>query len=236
MVKKLLCLLLAVILCCSLVACGKDTDNNQSAYNNTDKISTITNDRKNSNNTDEISVADVKNASQTDATLFDYEDVEGGISITGFNGNDEIVVVPQSIDGKSVVSIGRNAFINNSTIRGLKISDSIHTIGDSAFMNCVELEVFVSGTSLKKLDSFSFCACKKLRDVELNQGLESMIQCFGFAGISKIEIPSSVTEMFVPFCVPSLDCYVTIIGESGSYVEQYVNENGEEYHLKFQAK
>lgn len=236
MVKKLLCLLLAVILCCSLVACGKNTDSSQGSHNNTDKISTITNNKKNSNNTDEISIADVKNAPQTDASLFDYEDVEGGISITDYKGDDRIVVIPQSIDGKSVVSIGRAAFMNNSTICGLKISDSIHTIGEYAFQHCTQLEVFVSGDSLKKLDSFSFNGCTKLRDVELNQGLESMISCFGLADISKIEIPSSVTEMYFPFSVPTPDYYITIISESGSYVEQYVNEYGEDYHLIFQAK
>ncbi len=235
--KRLLALFLSLIMVFSLAACGKDNtskDNDpvQSGNNST------TTDNSDSGNHDEvtISIDSVKKAKETDASLFEYEDVDGGVSITGFNGSDEIVVIPQSIDGKSVVSISKDAFVNNSTIRGLKISDMIHTIGDSAFMNCLELEVFVSGNSLKKLDSYCFNSCTKLRDVELNDGLESMIQCFSFADISTIEIPSSVTEMFVPFSVPTADYYITIIAETGSYAEQYVNENGAEYNLKFQAK
>lgn len=196
----------------------------------------VDNNRDKSTTNENITINTVKNAKETDSSKFEYEEVEGGISITDYNGNDEIVVIPETINGKTVISIGKNAFVNNNTIRGLKLADTVHTIGSSAFMNCFELEVFVSGASLKKLDSYSFNCCTKLRDVELNNGLESMLDCFGFANISKIYIPSTVTEMFVPFCVPTSDYYITIIGEPGSYVEQYVNENGEEYHLIFQAK
>ena len=235
--KRLIALFLILVMFFLFSACGKDDKHKDNTPVQSGNDSTITDNSGNMNSDDvTISIDSVKKAKETDTSLFEYEDVNGGVSITGFNGSNEIVVIPQSIEGKRVVSIGKNAFVNNSTIRGLKISDSVHTIGDSAFMNCLELEVFVSGSGLKKLDSYCFNSCTKLRDVELNQGLESMIQCFGFADISTIEIPNSVTEMFVPFCVPTADYYITIIAETGSYVEQYVNENGAEYNLKFQAK
>lgn len=235
--KRLIALFLILVMAFSLAACGKDENPKDNDPVQGGNNSTVT-DNTDSGNSDEvtISIDSVKKAKETDGSLFEYEDVDGGISIIGFNGSNEIVVIPQSIDGKTVVSIGKDAFVNNSTIRGLRISDSVHTIGDSAFMNCLELEVFVSGSGLKKLDSYCFNSCTKLRDVELNQGLESMIQCFSFADISTIEIPSTVTEMFVPFSVPTADYYITIIAETGSYAEQYVSENGTEYNLKFQAK
>lgn len=235
--KRIIAFLLILVMALSLVACGKDdtSKDNDSVQGGNNSTTTENTDNGDSNEVT-ISIDSVKNAKETDASLFEYEDVDGGVSITGFNGTDEIVVIPQNIDGKNVVSIGKDAFVNNSTIRGLKISDTVHTIGESAFMNCLTLEVFVSGSALKKLDSYCFNSCTKLRDVELNDGLESMIQCFSFADISKIEIPNSVTEMFVPFSVPTADYYITIIAETGSYAEQYVNENGAEYNLKFQAK
>lgn len=235
--KRLLALFLIMAMAFALVACGKEDNQKDDNLVNGDNDGTIT-DNSDSDNSNEktVSIESVKKAKETDASLFKYEDVADGVSITGFTGSDEIVVIPLSIDGKSVVSIEKYAFVNNSNIRGLKISDSVHTIGSAAFMNCVELEVFVSGSGLKKLDSYCFNACTKLRDVELNQGLESMIQCFSFADISTIEIPSSVTEMFVPFSAPKADYYITIIAEKGSYAEQYVNENGVEYNLIFQAK
>ena len=235
--KRLNTLVLMIFMVIMLTACGKSNASKDNEIVQGDKVDKITEDNDSNIASDKnISINSVKKAKITEAALFEYEEVEGGISITGFNGSDEIISIPEKIAGKTVVSISKDAFSNNSTIRGLKIPDTMHTIDESAFMNCLELEVFVSGNSLKKIDSYTFNSCTKLREVELNQGLESLIQCFGFADISEIEIPSSVTEMFVPFSVPTADYYITIKGEAGSYVEQYVNENGAEYNLKFQAK
>ena len=47
----------------------------------------------------------------TDAKYFAYEDVEGGISITGYSIEGGLdVVIPKEIDGKTVVGISENAF------------------------------------------------------------------------------------------------------------------------------
>ena len=52
----------------------------------------------------------------TDAKYFAYEDVEGGISITGYSIEGGLdVVIPSNINGKQVVSIGNDAF----TTRGV---------------------------------------------------------------------------------------------------------------------
>ena len=53
----------------------------------------------------------------TDAKYFAYEDVEGGISITGYSIEGGLdVVIPSNINGKQVVSIGNDAF----TTRGVE--------------------------------------------------------------------------------------------------------------------
>ena len=53
----------------------------------------------------------------TDAKYFAYEDVEGGISITGYSIEGGLdVVIPSNINGKKVVSIGNDAF----TTRGVE--------------------------------------------------------------------------------------------------------------------
>ena len=47
----------------------------------------------------------------TDAKYFAYEEVEGGISITGYSIEGGLdVVIPKEIDGKTVVGISENAF------------------------------------------------------------------------------------------------------------------------------
>ena len=61
--------------------------------------------------------ATVSSDCSTDAKYFSYEEVVGGISITGYNiegGTD--VVIPSQIDGKTVVAIAERAFTKSGVI------------------------------------------------------------------------------------------------------------------------
>ena len=69
----------------------------------------------------------------TDAKYFAYEDVEGGISITGYSIEGGLdVVIPSNINGKQVVSIGNTAFCFNK-LKSVTIPNSVTSIGSSAF-------------------------------------------------------------------------------------------------------
>lgn len=196
-----------------------------------------TNDTNNNLANNEITLDYVQNAPETNSTLFEYIDVEGGVSITGFNGTDEVVVIPNQIDGKDVVSIGANAFANNSTMKALKLNDKVKTIEDSACLNCTELQMFISGSSLKTIGQYAFSGSKKLNVVKLNNGLEILEWgSFGLTNLTEIEIPSTVTTINYPFNVNNDEHYITIIGETGSVAEQFVNNSEDEEHLIFQAK
>ena len=70
----------------------------------------------------------------TDAKYFAYEDVEGGISITGYSIEGGVdVVIPSNINGKQVVSIGNTAFCFNK-LTSVTIPSSVTSIGSSAFL------------------------------------------------------------------------------------------------------
>ena len=69
----------------------------------------------------------------TDAKYFAYEDVEGGISITGYSIEGGVdVVIPSNINGKQVVSIGNTAFCFNK-LTSVTIPSSVTSIGYKAF-------------------------------------------------------------------------------------------------------
>ena len=73
----------------------------------------------------------------TDAKYFAYEDVEGGISITGYSIEGGLdVVIPSNINGKQVVSIGNTAFCFNK-LTSVTIPSSVTSIGSSAFLKNV---------------------------------------------------------------------------------------------------
>lgn len=64
---------------------------------------------------------------------FEYS-VDGSeyVTITGYTGAND-VVIPDTIDGRSVRYIGESAFENKTSITKVTIPDSVTTIYDSAF-------------------------------------------------------------------------------------------------------
>ena len=231
--KKIFCLVLAIVMVLSFAACGNKTEeDNKPAGSN----QTITENNDKSSDSSKITVEDVKNAKETDASLFEYKEVEGGIAITGFTGEDKIVVIPDSIDGKNVISIEDHAFVNNKTILGLRLSDSVTQICSNAFENCTSLEVFVSGKSLLTILEYAFNNCKSLSSVELNEGLKTLEDlCFGETNMSELYIPASVETINTPFTA-NKDKTLKIISVSGGAAEKYVSIYGENWNQVFEAK
>ena len=71
----------------------------------------------------------------TDVKYFAYEDVEGGISITGYSIEGGLdVVIPSNINGKQVVAIGNSAFWENK-LTSVIIPNTVTSIGRRAFSN-----------------------------------------------------------------------------------------------------
>ncbi len=61
---------------------------------------------------------------------FEWEKIsDKGVRITGYNGNETDVVIPSMIRGLPVISIGENAFTDNTNITSVEIPDSVKTIG-----------------------------------------------------------------------------------------------------------
>ncbi len=92
--------------------------------------------------------------------------------------------MPNVIDGKSIIGIGRYAFANCFFIRTLTISDGIEFIEDGAFASCDNLEKVLLPTSLKRIGS-------------LERPVLDMVSKGAFYGcaIRKIDLPGSVTYL-----------------------------------------
>ena len=70
-----------------------------------------------------------------------YEVADGNVTITGHveDVSGELVI-PETIDGKTVIAIKENAFENCAEITEVQIPDTVKTIGVCAFFNCEKLE------------------------------------------------------------------------------------------------
>lgn len=71
---------------------------------------------------------------------FVYTDNGTEITITGYSGSSASIIIPQSIVGKPVTTIGPAAFATNLTIQSVFIPASVERITVQAFQGCTNLE------------------------------------------------------------------------------------------------
>lgn len=71
---------------------------------------------------------------------FVYTDNGTEITITGYTGSSASIIIPQSIVGKPVTTIGPHAFATNLTLQSVFIPASVERITVEAFQGCSNLE------------------------------------------------------------------------------------------------
>ena len=72
------------------------------------------------------------------ASDFEYSVTESGVAIDKYIGERDIVVIPDTIEEKSVISLGAAAFSGQS-VRAVYVPDSVKTIKKGAFEGCKSL-------------------------------------------------------------------------------------------------
>lgn len=148
-----------------------------------------------------------------------YTKVSGGYEVSGTNEEDLTkVVIPDTYKGYPVISVGRNAFKDNTNIKEVSIGnnvttlnaycfsgtsltsitlpDSVTTLNGSVFIN-TPLETFIAGSGLKSIGGDCFMYCYSLSDVQLNEGLTTIGE-YAFdncTSLKEIVIPNTVTTI-----------------------------------------
>ncbi len=228
--KKFISLLLILILVLCFAACGGNETPDENSDNN---IVDNVDDNQNADNVTsnkEITLEDVENAPVSSESYFEVVEVEGGVSIDEYTGNDEIVVIPDSIGGKTVISLGEGVFAYNDFIKAIKLSDNIETICEESCMGMEKLEIFVAGSNLKKIEKYAISCCDLLSIVNLNENLETI----ELGGISS---NSNLKELFVPSSVINpegilMSPNTKIICNDGSKVIEHAEHFGFAYEIR----
>ena len=92
--------------------------------------------------------------------------INGSGVITGYNGSGGDIVVPDSINGIEVTSIGNDAFYGKTSIHSVEI-EGLTKIGDRAFQNCSNLEsVIIKNVGNIANDAFYQCSGLKYVTIE----------------------------------------------------------------------
>ena len=154
---------------------------------------------------------------QMDTKMVEYIVLDDGtIEISRYVGNDEVVVIPQMIDGVVVSSIGEGAFKDCTTVQRVYLYDTIKNLGDKsfygcsglisirlstnieeipfyAFYKCSKMEKITIPGGVKRLGSGAFSSCMKLKDIELPESLEEIHSSFSdCTSMTQIELPNNL--------------------------------------------
>ena len=229
--KKLLCALLACMLCASVSigfsGCGCSNSSSQEpGYRVTPTEPDITND-------------------EFGFFILNKDEV----MITKYTGSDKDVKIPESYENYKVTVLGRSLF-NGKDVTSVEIPDTVKEIQDYAFSSNRSLKSVKLPKNLETIGTNAFFNCSSLESIELPASLKEIgVFAFSAAGLKSVTIPESktltkldqyvffqcqeLTEVTLPATVTSIaentfaDCpnKITINAPKGSYAINYAKTN-----------
>ena len=108
-----------------------------------------------------------------------------------------VIVIPDTLGGKSVTSIGREAFSGRSWLTSVTIPNSVTSIGYEAFSGCSGLTSVTIPESVTNIGNFAFYWCSGLTSVTIGNSVTSIGRnaFSGCSGLTSVAIPNSVTSI-----------------------------------------
>lgn len=122
---------------------------------------------------------------ESDGEMSEFEINSNGI-ITGYYGSSSVVILPSTIQGKTVLGIGDNCF-KGSKITSIQIPSTVKSIGNCAFQECKSLTnvIFASQKTDVTIGTAAFKHCEKLKNINLP--VTSSIGTSAFEGCSSLQ-------------------------------------------------
>ena len=122
---------------------------------------------------------------------------DGTLKVTGYTGSPVDLEIPETINGKKVTQIDKDAFSNCSTLRSVTIPDSVTKIDVRAFMNCKKLESVKIPSGVTQIDAGAFAGCSALKSVNIPDsvtkiGNEAFSSC---TSLKTVKIGNGVKEI-----------------------------------------
>ena len=120
---------------------------------------------------------------------------DGTVQITDCETGAEKVVIPDTIDGKSVTSIGEFAFFDCTSLTSITIPNGVTSIGDYAFRDCSSLTSITIPDSVTSIGESAFGWCTSLTSITIPNGVTSIgdYAFWNCTSLTSITIPNSVT-------------------------------------------
>ena len=107
------------------------------------------------------------------------------------------LIIPDTIEGYPVTSIGGYTFYCCRSLTSIEIPDSVTSIGDWAFGCCTSLTSIKIPDSVTSIGNYAFAYCYSLTSIKIGNSVTS-IGYYAFrncTSLTSIEIPDSVTSI-----------------------------------------
>ena len=114
---------------------------------------------------------------------YNYSVTDGNAIITGYNGNDTILIIPETLGGAPVTEIGASAFSGIDEITEVVIPNSVVEIKREAFSNCTAIEKVTLSNKLTYIGTAAFYGCEHLTSIEIPASLDSTTAEYDFTGV-----------------------------------------------------
>ena len=117
----------------------------------------------------------VDSLSYIDGLVFEPSENESYYIVSGKENYEyKVVVIPASYNNKLVKEIKYNAFRGNKNIASVVIPNSVTTIGNSAFYNCISLTSIIISESVTSIGNGSFFGCSSLNNLYIPKNVSSI--------------------------------------------------------------
>lgn len=103
-----------------------------------------------------------------------YSVIGNSVQITAYTGTGGAIVIPDTLGGLPVTSIGDNVFGGLESLRSVIIPDSVTSIGANAFYRCMGLTSVVIPNSVAGIGYNAFQNCERLSSVTIPSSVTSI--------------------------------------------------------------
>jgi len=96
---------------------------------------------------------------------FTYEVYDTYIKITGYNGMEHLVTVPETIEEKPVTILGEDSFYQKTEMTEIHLPSGIETIEEGAFYRCYALTSITIPKTVTQIGTDAFFRCSSLQNI-----------------------------------------------------------------------
>lgn len=122
----------------------------------------------------------------TDDFICEFDTKNKTVSVTGYSGNKDSVVIPETFGKYTVTSIGMGAFADQYDISEIVLPKTLKIIGPSAFDLCISIKSITLPEGIERIGDAAFSNCRGLTEITIPKNVSSIGLCV-FAGCSSLE-------------------------------------------------